>query len=169
MARGDLAAAIEALDNAVAVYDATLSMPFERARTLYVRGQALRRAGHRRAARDDLDTASRIFAELGARAWVRLAAVEAGRIGGRVPTGRELTASERVVAAHAAVGRSNKEIAATLMISPRTVESQLSAVYRKLDIHSRGQLAAALGTDPGALHGGQYPVVPRMPHPRGPA
>jgi DNA-binding NarL/FixJ family response regulator len=48
------------------------------------------------------------------------------------------------VAQRAAAGQSNRDIAAELMISTRTVESQLSAVYRKLEVRSRGQLAAAL-------------------------
>jgi DNA-binding CsgD family transcriptional regulator len=62
-----------------------------------------------------------------------------------------LTASERTVAELASAGRSNREIAAELVVSIRTVESQLSAAYRKLDIQSRGQLASALA-DPGAPH-----------------
>ena len=53
----------------------------------------------------------------------------------------------------AADGHSNREIAAELVVSPRTVESQLSAAYRKLDVRSRNQLrdalAAADGEGPG--------------------
>jgi DNA-binding CsgD family transcriptional regulator len=113
-----------------------------------VRGQANRRAGHRRAARTDLDRASEIFAELGARAWQALAVLEIGRLGGRAPIGSALTTSERRVAERAAAGRSNREIAAERMISIRTVESQLSMVYRKLTVRSRGQLAAALRAEP---------------------
>jgi DNA-binding CsgD family transcriptional regulator len=128
----------------VAVFDSALAMPFEHGRTLYVRGQTHRRAGHRRAARADLDGASHIFAELGASAWLSRAAAEVGRIGGRAPTGDALSTSERRVAERAASGLSNREIAAELMVSIRTVESQLSAVFRKLDVRSRGQLAAAL-------------------------
>jgi DNA-binding CsgD family transcriptional regulator len=147
IAQGDLAGAVDWLDRAVAVYDTSLAMPFERARTRYARGQAHRRAGHRRAARDDLGAAAEVFAGLGAQAWRTLAELELGRIGGRTPTGSTLTTSERAVAERAATGRSNKEIAAELMVSRRTVESQLSAVYRKLDVRSRGQLAAALNAD----------------------
>jgi DNA-binding CsgD family transcriptional regulator len=143
-ATGDLSRAVEEFDRAVAVYDTDLAMPFERGRTLYARAAAHRRAGHRRAARTDLDQASGIFAGLGARAWMELAALELGRLGGRTPIGSALTTSERRVADLASSGRSNKEIAAELMISIRTVESQLSAVYRKLAVRSRGQLAAAI-------------------------
>jgi DNA-binding NarL/FixJ family response regulator len=84
------------------------------------------------------------FRALGANAWSRRAAEELGRIGGRSASGSALTGSEQAVAELAAVGRSNRQIAAELVISVRTVESQLSATYRKLDIRSRGQLAAAL-------------------------
>jgi len=143
-ARGDLADSLDQLDAALAVYDTSLAMPFERGRTLYVRGQAHRRAGHRRAARADLEDASAIFTDLGARAWLNRTTMELGRIGGRSPIGSALTTSERRVAELAEAGQSNREIAAALMISTRTVESQLSAVYRKLDVRSRGQLAAAL-------------------------
>jgi len=75
--------------------------------------------------------------------------VELGRIGGRTPVGSALTTSERRVAERAAAGQSNRDISAALMISIRTVESQLSAVYRKLDVRSRGHLAAALRTQGG--------------------
>jgi DNA-binding NarL/FixJ family response regulator len=119
-------------------------MPFERARTQFVRGQAHRRAGHRRAARTDLDDAGRIFTDLGAQAWLARATREMSRIGGRSATGPGLTTSERRVAERAAAGRSNREIAAELIVSTRTVESQLSSVFRKLDVRSRSQLAVAL-------------------------
>jgi DNA-binding CsgD family transcriptional regulator len=143
-AAGDLNRALTEFDLAIEVYDTTLPMPFERGRTLYARGQAHRRAGHRRAARTDLDEAVEVFAGLGAKAWLALAARERGRLGGRTPAGTALTTSERRVAERAASGRSNKEIAAELLISLRTVESQLSSVYRKLAVRSRGQLATAL-------------------------
>jgi DNA-binding NarL/FixJ family response regulator len=57
------------------------------------------------------------------------------------------------VAERAAAGRSNREIAAELVVSVRTVESQLSAAYRKLDVQSRGQLAAALRAGRGGTAG----------------
>jgi DNA-binding CsgD family transcriptional regulator len=141
-ARGDAADAVGQLDRAVAVFDTALAMPFERGRTLYLRGQVHRRAGHRRVARADLDAASQIFTELGANAWLSRTAAE--RVGGRAPMGDSLSTSERRVAERAVSGLSNREIAAELMVSIRTVESQLSAVFRKLGVRSRGQLAAAL-------------------------
>jgi DNA-binding NarL/FixJ family response regulator len=55
-----------------------------------------------------------------------------------------LTPSERRVAAMAADGMTNRDIAQSLFVTPKTVEVHLSAVYRKLDIGSRTQLGAAL-------------------------
>ena len=52
----------------------------------------------------------------------------------------ELTEAERRVAALAADGRHNKEIAAVLFISVRTVEANLTRVYRKLGVRSRTEL-----------------------------
>jgi DNA-binding NarL/FixJ family response regulator len=108
------------------------------------RGQVHRREGQRRKAREDIGAALETFQALGAAAWTARAVQELGRIGGRTTSGSALTESERAVAELAAAGRSNREIAAELVVSVRTVESQLSAAYRKLDIQSRGQLTAAL-------------------------
>ncbi len=143
-ARGELDEAVHFYDRALTVYDTSLAMPFERGRTLLARGQVYRRAGHRRSARADLTEARTVFAGLGARAWAARVDTEFGRLGGRVSAGSNLTRSERMVADLAATGRSNREIAAELVVSIRTVESQLGAVYRKLGVRSRGQLTAAL-------------------------
>jgi len=56
-----------------------------------------------------------------------------------------LTPSELRVAAMAAEGMTNRDIAQNLFVTPKTVEVHLSSVYRKLDIGSRTQLASALG------------------------
>jgi DNA-binding CsgD family transcriptional regulator/tetratricopeptide (TPR) repeat protein len=143
-ARGELDDAVGHLGRAEELFGATLHMPFERARTLLAGGQIHRRAGQRRLAREDIGAALETFQGLGAVAWTARATHEMGRIGGRTASGSALTESERAVAELAAAGRSNREIAAELVVSVRTVESQLSATYRKLDIQSRGQLPAAL-------------------------
>ena len=57
-----------------------------------------------------------------------------------------LTASERRVAAFAADGQSNRDIAQALFVTPKTVEVHLSNAYRKLGIRSRRELGAALAT-----------------------
>ena len=67
--------------------------------------------------------------------------VELGRISGRPPSTGELTASEKRVAELVAEGRTNKEVAATLHLTERTVEGTLSRVYSKLGVRSRSELA----------------------------
>jgi DNA-binding CsgD family transcriptional regulator len=147
-ARGDLDAAIACYDSALAVFDTALAMPFEHGRTRYGRGRVHRRAGHRRAARDDLAAAVATFESLGATAWSAQARHESGRLGGRAPNDSALTTAERTVARLAASGRTNREIADELQVSVRTVESQLSTVYRKVGVRSRGRLAYALAAGP---------------------
>ena len=143
--RGFLAAARGSLDAAVGSYDralevlATMPMAFEQARTLLARGQVQLRAGRRRLARADLDAAAAIFGELGAQAWLRRSEAELARIGGRVASRWELTASERSVAGLAPpVGPSsrNREIRGPAGRVVRTVESHLASVYRKLGVRS---------------------------------
>ena len=67
----------------------------------------------------------------------------AASVGARPATDR-LTPTERRVAALVAEGRSTKEVAATLFVSPKTVEGHLSRIYTKLGIHSRTALAREL-------------------------
>jgi len=119
-------------------------LPFQLARTLLVLGQIERRSNERRKARSSLEQAKMIFDELGARLWSELTSVELRRLGLRRPGGDELTPSERQVAEQVAAGLTNREIAAKLFISPKTVEANLSRVYRKLGIRSRAQVAARL-------------------------
>ena len=57
-----------------------------------------------------------------------------------------LTPQERSVAEAAASGRSNREVAESLFLSPRTVEYHLSSVYRKLGVHGRSALAHRLAS-----------------------
>jgi DNA-binding CsgD family transcriptional regulator len=91
--------------------------------------------------REALDT----FERLGTPLWAKRAEAEIERLNVPVADGIGLTAAERRVAELAAGGRSNKEIAAELFIAPKTVEMNLSSVYRKLGIRSRAGLSAALG------------------------
>jgi DNA-binding NarL/FixJ family response regulator len=132
----------------MAVFAAGFSLPFDRGRALLSRGQVHRRAGHRRAARADLEAALATFESIGARVWMARAREELAHLGGRAGSPLELTAAERRVAGLAAAGLSNREIAAELVISVRTVENQLSAAYAKLGITSRRRLAAALTPEP---------------------
>jgi DNA-binding CsgD family transcriptional regulator len=142
-ADGDVKKGVEACENSLE-HHAFLSMPFELARTLLVYGMLQWRSKLKRPARATLERASVIFGELGARVWVERARAELGRIGGRQPTASgALTATEQRVAELAAAGRTNRQIAAELYLSERTVEANLTKVYRKLGMRSRAELAGS--------------------------
>ena len=99
----------------------------------------------KRPAREALEQALASFQELGARLWAEKARAELARIGGRPAATGELTETERRIADLVAEGRSNKEVAAALFIAPKTVDTQLSRIYRKVGVHSRMELARHLG------------------------
>jgi DNA-binding CsgD family transcriptional regulator len=124
----------------------------ELARTLVELGSALRRAGRRREAREPLRRGLELASDCGGtlvaeRGRAELLSTGARPRRPRVTGADSLTASERRVAALAKEGRSNREIAAELFLSPKTVEMHLSHAYRKLEIRSRSQLAQALQRD----------------------
>jgi DNA-binding NarL/FixJ family response regulator len=93
-----------------------------------------------------LQQALAICDELGAPLWSERAKNEIARIGGRAPAGDELTPSERRIAELVADGKTNKEVAAILVVTDRTVESALTQIYRKLDVRSRTELARKLAS-----------------------
>ncbi len=139
--------------------------PFEHARVRLAHGEWLRRGRARRAARAELAVAVDLFTALGAHAWVRRAEAEhratassprAPSLPGH-PPGPALTPQERQVAGLAASGLSNGDIAAQLLLSPKTVATHLSHTFRKLGIGSRAALREALGPD------GAPPAPPRGP------
>src|SRR5205823_391752 len=111
---------------------------------LLARGDAERRAKRRAAARQTLTRAAERFELFGARGWAERARGSLARVGGRTPAGTALTRSEQRVARLAGEGRSNKEIAATLFLSVKTVEAALTRVYGKLGIRSRAELVRKL-------------------------
>jgi len=143
-ARGDHDGAATAFEQALAQH-ARVAMPFERARTLLVMGVSQRRAKHRAAATETLTAALAELETLGAALWANRARAELARIGGRAAPVGSLTPAERRVAELVVDGRSNKEIAAALFVTPKTVETQLSRIYGKLGIHSRTALAQRVG------------------------
>jgi DNA-binding CsgD family transcriptional regulator len=120
--------------------------PFDRARTALLYGEHLRRQRRRVEAREHLRTALEIFERLGAAPWAQRARIELRATGEtarkRDPsTLEQLTAQELQVAQFVAEGLSNKEVAAQLFLSPRTIDSHLRNVFAKLEITSRTQLA----------------------------
>ena len=138
-ARHDPESALAALDRALGEH-ARVAMPFDRARTLLCLGAAQRRAGRRRDARSTLEEAQTMFAALGARPWRERAEAELRRIGGRLASGDELTPAESRVADLVARGDTNKQVAAALYLSPKTVEAHLRSSFRKLGVHTRSEL-----------------------------
>jgi DNA-binding NarL/FixJ family response regulator len=137
--------AAEAYEAALAAH-AEAPDVFETARTHILYGARLRRSGQRVKAREQLRTAQDAFAEMDLTAWVLRAADELAATGAKPRTRRPqltepLTSQETRVALHAAKGMSNKEIAAALFLSPKTVEHHLSSVYRKRGFRSRAELA----------------------------
>nr|WP_281497182.1 LuxR family transcriptional regulator [Ornithinimicrobium sp. F0845] len=122
---------------------------FETARTHLAHGIRLRRSGQRVAARVALRAALGIFDGLGAHIWSDTSRAELTATGERVPP-RELagpgalTPQELQVCLLLAEGRTTREAAAALFLSPKTVEYHLRKAYTKLDIHSREELSAAM-------------------------
>jgi ATP/maltotriose-dependent transcriptional regulator MalT len=142
-ARGDADAAVSLLEESL-VLQARLPEPHESGRTLLHLGSLLRRANRRRAARDRLEEAVRVLDGCGARVWAERARSELGRIGGRPVRTGALTPTEQQIADLVAAGRSNHEVARALSLSPKTVEWNLSKIYRKLHVRSRSELGAKL-------------------------
>jgi DNA-binding CsgD family transcriptional regulator len=138
----------ERLEEALAVLTASPAR-LEHARVLVDLGAALRAVGRRTAAREPLVEALEIAARCGARTLERRARAELGAIGIRPRTtdrsgADSLTPSERRVADLAASGGTNREIAQTLFVTEKTVETHLGRAFRKLDISSRRQLPDVL-------------------------
>lgn len=124
-------------------------VPLELGRTLLEMGAVQRRAKRKTAAKRTLEEALEIFERLEARLWFERARDELSRIGLRRAAVTEgLTPAQTRVAELVVAGLSNQEIASTLYMSTRSVESHLTKVYREFGVRSRGQLIAALAARP---------------------
>lgn len=136
-----------AADEAVTVLEAAepgwgqVARPFEVGRAYLLLGAARRRAGARNRAREALDEADVRFSALGAGPFSARVADERRMLGGRDQSAapNALSSAEQQVAELVRAGRSNKEIAAEMFVSLRTVESHLTRIYRKLGVRSRAE------------------------------
>jgi DNA-binding CsgD family transcriptional regulator len=125
---------------------------FQGARTQLLYGERLRRARRRLDARTQLRAAIETFDELGAAQWSDRARAELLATGETIPrrdptAPEKLTPQELQIALQVAEGRSNREAAEALFLSPKTVEFHLTRVYRKLDVNSRAELIRLLMRD----------------------
>jgi DNA-binding CsgD family transcriptional regulator len=139
---------IDLLEEAVAILNRTPAS-LALARATIELGSGLRRAGRRRDARERLVEAADLAYRCGAEALSARARSELVSVGARPRRATfsgigALTASEHRVATLAAAGMTNRAIARELTVSAKTVSGQLSAVYRKLDVHDRAALAAVM-------------------------
>jgi DNA-binding CsgD family transcriptional regulator len=138
-----------AFERAITLHEQTPD-PFEAARTRLAFGQRLRRSRNRLLAREQLRTAVDEFERLGARPWADRARAELAATGEthRRRDGAgidDLTPQELQVALLLSSGKTTRETAAALFLSPKTVEYHLRHVYQRLGIHSREELAGRLG------------------------
>jgi len=137
-ARRSFEASLELLDG--------LPLRYDTARVNFAYGQTLRRAGKRRQADAVISTARELFVALGASTYVARCdrEMKAGGLhqirGERA--GVVLTPQEESVTALVAQGLSNREVAAELFVSAKTVQYHLTRVYAKLGVRSRSELAA---------------------------
>jgi DNA-binding CsgD family transcriptional regulator len=146
---------------ALELHEQGAGSPFERGRTELLYGERLRRAKRRVEAREHLRSAIELFDGLGAAPWSEQARRELRASGESIPrrdptAPEKLTPQELQIALQVAEGKTNRDAAAALFLSPKTVEFHLTRVYRKLNIHSRAELvrlfsseraAATLGAD----------------------
>jgi DNA-binding CsgD family transcriptional regulator len=151
-ARGRLHGALGDIHAARRSFEASLEflhglpLRYDIARVNFAYGQTLRRAGKRRQADAVISTARELYLSLGAHTYVARCdrELKAGGLhqirGSR--DGVELTPQEEAVTALVAQGLSNREVAAELFVSPKTVQYHLTRIYAKLGVRTRSELAA---------------------------
>ena len=150
-AGGDLDTASLAIEEAV-IEATALGQPLELGRTRLEAGRIERRRKHKRAAHDHLIVARETFLGIAAAVWVTRADRELARVGLRPRAPRELTEIELRVAELVALGQTNRQIAAAVFLSPRSVESVIPRITDKLGVRARAEVGLALAArrPPGA-------------------
>lgn len=144
-ASGDIASASGAFEHSLSLLDG-LPLRYDTARVNFTYGQTLRRAGKRREADAAIGAARELYAGLGAQTYVARCDREL-KAGGYNQSrenrdGVDLTPQEEAVTTLVAKGLSNREVAAELYVSPKTVQYHLTRIYAKLGVRSRAELAA---------------------------
>jgi DNA-binding CsgD family transcriptional regulator len=141
---------------ALKLHAAVPGRAYDRARTHLAYGEHLRRARMRADARGHLRAALHVFEGVGAAPWAERARAELRASGETVRRGdpassASLTPQELQIARIVAEGLSNRDVAAQLFLSPRTVEYHLRKVFAKLGVRSRTELARVVREmeDPG--------------------
>ncbi len=136
---GDLDAAADAARAAVAAHESSPLRP-ELARSLLVLGRIERRRKARRRSRNTLARARELAGEMGHRPLLAEIERESPRAAPE-RAGHELTVTERRVADLIAGGATNRDAAAALFVSVRTIETHVASIYRKLGVRTRAELA----------------------------
>ncbi|MEV0063632.1 helix-turn-helix transcriptional regulator, partial [Nocardia sp. NPDC050718] len=156
---GDLGAAAAAAEQAIAAFTRA-GMAVNRAQAELLAGTVAGRRGDFGEATSRFASARAAFADAGAQRLLAETTTAQRRLAGSCsPTVSILTRREREVADLAALGYANKDIAAHLYLSPRTVEDHLGRVLRKLGLTSRAGIARKLDE----LSGPSTPSVPSAP------
>lgn len=151
-ARGDQVAALSRMREALDAHELRPLQP-EIARTLLEQGIVQRRTKQKNAAKASLEQALGAFEEIGARIWADRARDEISRIGLKRREHQDgLTPAQARVVELVCEGMSNGQIASTLYMSQRSVESHLTKAYREFGVKSRAQLVATLAGQ--SRHGG---------------
>jgi len=138
-AAGDLDGAAESARAAVAAHGSS-PLRLELARSLLVLGQVERRRKARKQSRDALRRAHELAAEMGHRPLLAEIERELPRVAA-ARSDPELTVTERRVADLIAAGATNRDAAAALFVSVRTIETHVASIYRKLGVRTRAELA----------------------------
>jgi DNA-binding CsgD family transcriptional regulator len=129
---------------------------WERARTELCYGELLRRLKRRAEARKSLRAALEGFEAVGAELWAERARAELRASGARArrrdpSTLDELTPQEVQVARLVATGLTNRDVAARLFLSPKTIETHLARIFRKTGVRTRAELAHRFRDSPDSI------------------